>query len=235
MTVVWIGNTPHRLVALSTLVPDGGINKDSCGTIRRWSLTGENGSLVVWWSWDFIAQLPVLCQLPVCRCHVTISLLLLPPCLPQHDGMYLLKTTPVLLPIASWLELCNGNRKSELYMLHVTWANPQSRNHGAGPLTAEKTLAREEHTLPEQCFRQHMLNIWTNKCSSDLSYRAKIVSKQTKALKFTRFQWQGIIRKTRVHDEEGLTRTIMKRDLQTYWSKTIINSVQLENSRKTQS
>lgn len=27
----------------------------------------------------------------------------------------------------------------------------------------------------------------------------------------------------------------MKRDLQTYWSKTTINSVQLENSRKTQS
>lgn len=233
MTVVWIQNAPHRLVALSTLFPDGGnIGKDSCGTIRRWSLTGENGSLVVWGSWDFIAQLPV------CRCHVTISLLLLPPCLPQHDGMYLLKlnirTTPVLLLIASWPELCNGNRKSGLYRLHVTRANPQSRNHGAGPLTADKTLAREEHTLPEQCFHQHMLNIWTNKCSSDLSYRAKIVSKQTKALKFTRFQWQGIIRKTRVHDEERLTRTIMKRDLQRYWPKTTINSLQLENSRKTQ-
>lgn len=123
MAVVWIQNASHRLVGLSTLFPDGGTGKYSCGTVRRTEpyrgkrVPGCVGVLRFYSS----APLPVLCQLPVCRCHVTINLLLLPPCLPQHDAMHLLKlnvrTAPVLLPIPSWPELCNSNKKSELHML----------------------------------------------------------------------------------------------------------------------
>lgn len=100
-------NARHRLVGLSTLFPDGGAGKDSCGTVRRTEpyrgkrVPGCVGVLRFYSS----APLPVLCQLPVCRCHVTINLLLMPPCLPQHDAMHLLKfnvrTAPVLLPIPS--------------------------------------------------------------------------------------------------------------------------------------
>lgn len=188
MTVVRIQNAHHRLVGLSTLFPDGGVEKDSCGTVRRCSLTGENGSLVVWESWDFIAQLHFLFSVSFlsadvmwpsafCCCLHAFSPAwwnASPQSKHQHNSFQLLLDQNFVTATGKvsyiWFMSCGLIHRADTMELGL-WLQ---RIH---------LPRRNTRCLNSVSISQHMLNVWANKCSPNLSYRAKDCLKTNKSLK----------------------------------------------------